>query len=585
MRFFVRPPRGAAWFAAGAIALAAVTFAPATQSIVRQQCQGMKPQTDGILSLLGTGNDRDAQVRITQKLLAAAEGHPDDAAAQIVAALTTEPETENEDDRLTQKIERRTAERQAALMRLYNVEKRFPDDPRVPAALLINATMGPVMARRPDLERLFEPPSKDAQPFKPTPLNPSQNLPEMRAAFQVAAICGQLRDRDNAFFPAMHAVALLAENRDNEAIAALHEAAALPRFDDYAATEALTRARLLEEINGGPLPSPARMAVYAAALFPHYAQLRAMARDMAALATQLEDKGDVYGGFQIRQDISRLGARMRIDSHFVIGSLVGIAITRIAAFHADGKNFLTDVPADQRDATRLTQYITKINGLYRQEEAVWYLAELDKGAQVKTIVHSGMDRSVFGLRDVMAVTLGWAFTSIWLPCAAAALCFGVVTFLFARRLILKTGWARFGLTSLYLFCVTAVVGGLLCWASVNFFASFGFMTLLQGMSGSGDGVDAKSAALTIAALIAPFLLAGFFPLGQIGKMMHSAGRHRKTLWQNAVERVPWRRSETGGPLPALLRWLRLLPRVAGSECQPAADRTRPARRPPVRPPD
>ena len=532
------PPRGAAWFAAGVIALLVVAILPATRFLVRQQWGGMTGDKDGILASLGMGGDRDAQNRTAGKIRAAAERHPEDAAAQIVAALTSQPETRDENDDPVRRNERRQTERQENLLRLQALAKRFPNDARVPATLLLDATLGTVALRRPDLERMYTPPSKDGKPFKPAATGPSQNLPEMVAAFADAAAHGETIDPDNAFFPAMSAVACLVQNRDGAAIAALHRAAAKPRFEDYAGTDALTRAKLLAEINGGPLPAPARMAIYASALFPHYAALRGMARDMAVLATQAEERGADSANLQIRQDLSRVGARMRIDSHFAIGSLVGIAITNLASSRFDGKNFLTDVPSDETKAIRLTEYITRLNDLGQKPEAVWYLAELEKGAKVKSIIHSGMDRGVFGLRDLMAAIIGGAMTSIYLPCAAAALCFGVVTFLFARRLAVKTGWVRFRLSALYLLCVTGTVGGLLFWAATNFCAAFGFMSLLQVMSGSGDGTDMNSARLALWALVAPFLLLALLPVRQMGKMCRSGWRNRKTVWQNAAERVP-----------------------------------------------
>src|SRR5207249_4525691 len=62
----------------------------------------------------------------------------------------------------------------------------------------------------------------------------------------------------------------------------------------------------------------------ASILFPHYAQLRAVARMAAYFAIEAEKTGHTEEGISIRHSMLRIAGLMRAKSTTLIGSLVGI---------------------------------------------------------------------------------------------------------------------------------------------------------------------------------------------------------------------------------------------------------------------
>lgn len=139
---------------------------------------------------------------------------------------------------------------------------------------------------------------------------------------------GGTLDPDNAFFPAMEAIALYGLHRDNDAAAALHRAALCPRFDDGIRAE-MDGTRRLRELARGPQLGIIEIAVAGATLFPHYAQLRALARLGTVQAITREKTGDPVGGLALRRDVMALGEKIRDQSPTIVGTLVGGAMVAI----------------------------------------------------------------------------------------------------------------------------------------------------------------------------------------------------------------------------------------------------------------
>ena len=137
-------------------------------------------------------------------------------------------------------------------------------------------------------------------------------------------------DPENAFFPAMEAIGWAAQGEDAKMLAALHVAAEKPRFDDYVAHSVRGKLALLET-SQGRTPHIARVAVAVSENYPDYAPLRALVRVAQAEAVEAEKAGRVEAGFAIRQDIQKLGLRVRDDAGPYIGNLVGQAMIAISA--------------------------------------------------------------------------------------------------------------------------------------------------------------------------------------------------------------------------------------------------------------
>ncbi|MGC4043268.1 MAG: hypothetical protein QM758_05645 [Armatimonas sp.] len=213
------------------------------------------------------------------------------------------------------------------LAKLEVVASRFPESVTTRAALLRAQTQD----YRLHLD--WREPNSRAQPSAQN----LERLTERGVQLVASAEVSEKLDPDNAFFPAMTAVGLAAQGKETEALIALHRAAEKPRFDD--GSTALVQGKLdLLEAAQGRTPHIARMAVAAAETYPHYAPLRSLSRIALSEAVAAEKAGDVERGFEIRQDIQKLGLRVRIDSAPFIGVLVGNALIAISASEPGGAN-------------------------------------------------------------------------------------------------------------------------------------------------------------------------------------------------------------------------------------------------------
>src|SRR5262249_13571528 len=159
--------------------------------------------------------------------------------------------------------------------------------------------------------------------------------------------------------------------RDAEALAAVQRAGQKPRFNDYAYDEVAGRWRL-HEAAWGKESAFRRGVALASVLFPHYAQIRAVTRVATVKAVQAEQAGRAAEGLAIRQARLRCGARMRAQSHTLIGALVGVAISAIAMSRPGGVPPLAPGSSSSSDETarkRLDAYAAYLRRLGREEEA------------------------------------------------------------------------------------------------------------------------------------------------------------------------------------------------------------------------
>ena len=203
--------------------------------------------------------------------------------------------------------------------KLKDATKRFPDSPLAWAAILrapVNGSTSSLAPREPDAKPIL-------------PANQKRLAEQGVEAVRQAQAGGKL-DPENAFFPAMEAIGWAAQGEAAETLAALHVAAEKPRFDDYVGNSVRGKLALLESAQGRT-PHIARVAVAVSENYPDYAPLRALVRVAQAEAVEAEKAGRIEAGFAIRQDIQKLGLRVRDDSGPYIGNLVGQAMIAISA--------------------------------------------------------------------------------------------------------------------------------------------------------------------------------------------------------------------------------------------------------------
>ena len=207
---------------------------------------------------------------------------------------------------------------------------------------------------------------------------------------------------DNAYFPAMAAIAHYALNHDSEAQAALHRATTKPRWYEYIDVEAAGRVRRAEQ-RFGPQNSLTQTASYAAILFPHYAALRSMARVATVQAMHAEQEGNTKTGLALRHDVATLGEKMREQSSSLIGGLVGMAMVNVAEGRTGGAPALhitEDLGRKERD-TQFLSYITVHGG---QAEAAHWQALLAARDDTRAIIKH-TEVSAFGTETLIGTQL------------------------------------------------------------------------------------------------------------------------------------------------------------------------------------
>ncbi len=338
------------------------------------------------------------------------------------------------------------------------------------------------------------------------------------ALMLTSCAAGERLDPDNAYFPALAAVALFSASRDTEALAALHRAGEKKLWREYTDAE-LHGQELRAQRLGDSGSSLARSVRMASLQFPHYAQFRAIARLSAVKAMDAEVAGDVKTGLQIRRDVWSLGRMMRIHGTTGICNLVGIAIVRIASARPGGaptlKNELgNDVGVSERNKKSDARFIAYLNAHGFSKDASAWEPELAASDRVRALIQnsntvSAWNPATMGETTVRLVAGRVVLVTVVLLCLATGLSFLVP--LLGRRF----GWAGIAL-AITLFLATLCYLG---WQALGGARdTLAYVGLAQGLSGSSNAtgeaarvsaVLAREGTLAGLALLVPLLLLFF----------------------------------------------------------------------------
>jgi hypothetical protein len=291
---------------------------------------------------------------------------------------------------------------------LQRLQPTFGDQPALQATIVRFLCRGSFQVDRTEGSLLEAAPSS----YAASPPNAASQ--RAVAAGEAAAVQGEAADPNNGFFPAMEAVALLDQRRDDEAVAALHRAAAAPQWNDYVMEEIRAHWKMLRLRTGGDAGLPMLMTADAT-LLPHFATLRVLARTMIGIAVEDELAGRAESGFAIRRDVARLGALMRVDSPTIIGSLVGIAITNIAAARPGGAPVPdASVTSTRRSSLLASRYVAYLRHIGHPEEADWWMRERAAGDTERAVFKVGLPQFDGGASDIVRLGAWWLAGAILL---------------------------------------------------------------------------------------------------------------------------------------------------------------------------
>jgi hypothetical protein len=488
-------PKSRSWLLGMAVViLLLLLIAPPIGWLVRTQLAAQVMSPNELFTLLSDLGVQQApsppasfSTRRRETLRTLAQDHPNDAPIQLAYALQT-----------TVGGKQANAERLAQLRALTT---RFPNQPALYAHALRYATQYEIHIDR-DKELW---PQAASSSFRSVPRAPA--TPEQLAAFDQDAATGERLEPDNAFFPFMRVIGLLTARRDAEALVALHRAAGKPRFEDYVNEEPESLLRAAEQTDGR-LTALQRLAIQGSVLYPHYALLRAAARDTTGLAIRAEQAGHTEEGFAIRHDLMRCGSLMRVQSRPLVGSLVGIAIVAIAESRPGGAPALpsasnqTAAQLERATQQRESDYLAYLTRIGHPEEARWVQAEMAAGLEAKSIANRGMERGPMG--QMFALLASRWISSLILLSSALCMLILSLTALLVSRLDRVTS----------LFTLIIVSGLLLVFLLFSpqaewVWAFSAFYTVIQNLSG-GDTGNALSSFGELALLLRSVGLARFF---------------------------------------------------------------------------
>ncbi len=260
------------------------------------------------------------------------------------------------------------------------------------------------------------------------------SAPPLLAAFDADAAQGERLDPSNAYFSLMHAISLFAARRDAEGLAAVQRASTKPVWNEYVSDETNGRLRLADATYGHT-PSISRIAITAAALYPQYAPLRAVARIATVLAMHAEQGGDPARGMSIRRALMQDGDLMRVQAQVYIGNLVGIAISATARSRPGGSEAAKrpqPFDGDQWARMRLEAFARYARQAGFPDDAARAEAQYAAGETVRRKVSMSLDHSIFSPQSLNRLAAGWVGGALAMVSAFWLAVLGLVGALLSR---------------------------------------------------------------------------------------------------------------------------------------------------------
>lgn len=388
------------------VSLLIVCTIPATSWIVHRQITQIFLRSPGGSGPPGSADQETQQeanqaAEQAQAIRAAAAQYPGDYGIQVAAAIHSPPDGPGP----------RSVRQVRALERLASI---FPGRPALYAHMIRFATQDQILLHRREEYAL-----RGSAP----PVAPAERRPSAAdfAEFDRNASAGGRLDPNNAYFPMMRAVGFFSTHRDVDAIVAIERAAQKPVWNDYTSDEEMATNRLYTACFGQQSAMDRTIADVMLPI-PHFADFRAAARVAAWYAMRLEMTGHRDAGIGLRMALMRCGSLMRVQSSTLIGSLVGIAITRIAASRPDGapviptRGTLTSAARDQRVDPRFLEYLIQSGDA---PDASLATGEYTAGRRAKSIADAAVKSKEFivwmlRLNIVWIVDIGLLANGLWL---------------------------------------------------------------------------------------------------------------------------------------------------------------------------
>ncbi len=401
----------------------ALLIAPGSRRLFLAQAGMTVPTPANIASVagsqLGVRPDPYYGSIATPAAHAAARRFPDDLQVQIADACTVAL-----DDGFPTSRSERIVPSVQKVQRLRALEGRFGDQPSLYANILRYAAMESVHPQHEaeQYDLAGSPPPAKSDKKAPSPAELAETA-ALYASYDHDAAQGERLDPDNAYFPFMRAVGLFGTHHDEEAVTAVVRAAHKPRWQEYYNDELRGQWKLQDaaSVNNSALLHTVSAA---ALLFPQYAQMRGAVRVTIYKAMQAEQAGRVREGLTLREDVTRLGNLMRVESSNVIGAIVGDAITDNALVRPGGaqaipRNYGSDEKERQHRAALRAQFDAYLERTGATDAVASFHAAQQAGDKMRDILQAGenampFDRPLHSLLHLWTADLLALSNILWL---------------------------------------------------------------------------------------------------------------------------------------------------------------------------
>jgi len=379
-----------------AMTLGAALVWPVTSSMAKLQFT-MLGGLNSLAIFQGTESERTKERAFVAQ-------HPDDATIQFGGALR---------GNVSSASGQVVVNSQERAEQLRTVAAKFSDHPEILAATLRAESQGDVTVHRPEASQFLE--NKSAP--KTGTIVVKQKVSDTAAVKRFINQCsqGERVDPDNAYFPLLQAMAYTELRQDTDAFASLHRAARKKVWREYIPDEFVAN-RSVNRAMYGQAGLISEMAISAAILFPHYANMRELSRVVVAEAVRREKLGQFAAGISLRRDLFEASEKVRNESTTLIGSLVGAAMLDVSRMRPagvlpfkvkqsrkDGPTFKEAKVARDINRQRFVEF-AKQHG-----EAAFAARSVESaklGDLIRDTSRKGMDRGVYGMELITRLAIG-----------------------------------------------------------------------------------------------------------------------------------------------------------------------------------
>ena len=200
-----------------------------------------------------------------------------------------------------------------------------------------------------------------------------------------ACHAGEIRDGDNAFWPAMLATAYFSAGRDKEALTALLKASRKSQWNAYIHEEVLGQWRLYSAAYGDN-GAAQKIAPLSLVSFPHLLEIRHTAEMARALADRAAAEGHFEDAVKIRRSVAWIGIQMRDTARWSLEALCGADLVLISASDAGEKNRPVAIQNEKEWENRAANYLAHLKARGLTHEISWLRDEVSNSCDLRAKV-------------------------------------------------------------------------------------------------------------------------------------------------------------------------------------------------------